>query len=475
MPLSAQAQAVIDAFGNQSGVTAEQLANLQATIVASPALTREVNDAVAQGHLQRIVPLTKPHAGGEYNPDAREMRLPLGMLSAPAGGHFDSGEPTFVLGHELQHGFNAAATAQAQANFTHELAVVAQSPGHDHDYTAPIGRLIAANRRDEAGAEISGWNAIVSAARQEAADHHRPAPTLADVYARNPGRMDDFIDVDRSHFPPTYVMKPNLTVNADLTMPATAHNIEGMGRNYFDRSGGLGHNGNSDYANYYGAYAVGVAATYERHYNPQSAGHAAPAHEMGLNLAQLHLDPRIMAENGIDLGPDTRPMPYADKSTQPPTQAHLDHTIHTHVYTPLAPIEPAVAPDLKDVAHPGHALYEQAHNAVLALDARHGREPDQRSDNLAAALCVAACRDGMSAIHHVELSEDASRAFAVQGDVRSPLKRIAQVDTGEAVRTTVAQSSRTWEQLGLEHSTAALQIAQPTIEPVQQAPLRLPG
>ena len=58
--------------------------------------------------------------------------------------------------------------------------------------------------------------------------------------------MDDFIDVDRSHFPPTYAMKPNLTVNADLTMPATVPNIEGMGRNYFDHSGGLGHNGNSD-------------------------------------------------------------------------------------------------------------------------------------------------------------------------------------------------------------------------------------
>lgn len=462
MPLTAEAQAVVDGFGQKPGVTADQLTNLKATLEASPALTQEVNDAVAQGHLQSIVPLNNPNAGGEYDPTSHEMRLPLSMLATPAGGTFDTGEPTFVLGHELQHGFNAAAAAQARTDFTQQLGVIAQSPAHDHDYTAPIGTLIAANRRDEAGAEISGWNAMVSAAQKDAADHAKPAPRLAEVYARNPGRMKDVIDVDRSQFPPTYAMKPNLTANADPTLTATADNLEGMGKNYFDHAGGLGHNGNSGYGDYYGAYAVGVAVNYERTYNPTQPGHAAP-HTMSVNLTQLNLDPGIMAQNGIDLGANTQAMPYSNTGTQPPTPAHFDHTIDTHVYTPLAPS--AMGKDVEsidNVSHPGNALFRQALSQVHQLDASHGRVPDERSENLSACSALAAHTQGMTSIDHIRLSEDASKVFLVQGDLSSPDRQITHVNTEEAVQTSVAQSSVAWQQ------QAQQRAAEPMAAAVQQ-------
>jgi hypothetical protein len=469
MPLSTQAQAIVTAFGTQPGVTAQELKNLQATIDASPALTDEVNNAVAQGHLQYIVPLNNPHAGGEYNAAAHEMRLPLAMLNSPASGAFNIGEPTFVLGHELQHGFNTATAATAQEKFATDLQAIAQSPAHRHDYTAPIGEMIAANRRDEAGAEISGWNAIVSAAQKDATDHHQAAPGLAEIYARSPGRMGDFIDVDRSHFPPTYAVRPNLTLNADMTMAATPHNIEGMGQNYFDRGASLGHNGNSSYANYYGSYAVGLATNYERSYNPPAhaqPGHAVPAgHEMDVNLAQLHLSPRIMGENGIDLGANTHPMPYVDNSTHPPTHAQFRHTINNHTYAPVtSATDPVTTVRLDDAAHPDHALFQQARNGVHVLDAQRGRTPDQRSDNLAAALVVAARRDDMHEIHHVALGNDAVKTFAVQGELHSPLKQITQVDTAQAVQTSVAQSSQAWDRIVAQK---VVQIEQPVLQTSQ--------
>lgn len=77
MPLNAKAEAVLQAFGKEPGVTPDQLKNLTRTINASPALVDEVNRAVDTGHLQRIVALNNPHAGGEYNASAHEMRLPL--------------------------------------------------------------------------------------------------------------------------------------------------------------------------------------------------------------------------------------------------------------------------------------------------------------------------------------------------------------------------------------------------------------
>jgi len=446
MPLTPQAQAVVDAFGHQPGVTAQQLQNLQNTLNGSPALTQEVNDAVSQGHLQRIVPLNNPHAGGEYSPQDKEMRLPLTMLDSPAHGAYKPGEATFVLGHELQHGFNAAEKAQANTKFGQELTAVAQSPEHQHDYTAPIGNLIAASRRDEAGAEISGWNAIVSAAQKDATDHHRPAPTLADIYKQQPFRMNDFIDVDRSHVPPAYSMKPNLEVDAHLHMATSAKNLEGMGQNYFDRAGGLGHNGNSSYANYYGASAISNAIQFERHFNPPQPG--VPAHQIRVDMANLHLSPNIVAQNGIDLGSNTAPVPYIDRSSGMSVDATFRHSATTHTYTPIAPLpgeQPGLA-RLDQASHPDNGLYRQTLDAVHRLDAQVGRQPDVSSNNLAAAVAVQARRDGLNEINHVVLSDDKSKTFGVQGDLHSPTRQITEVGTAQAVNTSVAQSSQQWQQ-----------------------------
>lgn len=98
---------------------------------------------------------------------------------------------------------------------------------------------------------------------------------------------------------------------------------------------------------------------------------------------------------------------------------------------------------LDDPAHPDHALFEQARTAVHRLDAQHGRTPDQQSDNLAAALTVAARRQGLASIDEVVLSDDASRAYAVSGAPGSPLRQVADVPTAQAVNTPIAQSAST--------------------------------
>src|SRR5690606_35756713 len=241
------AQAIISTFGSRTGVKPDHVNNLQAVITSSPALIDQINDAVAQGHLQRIVPLTNPNAGGEYNGASKEMRLPLTVLATPPPGQaFNSGEVAFVLGHELQHGFNHAATLQAYQDFTKDAARAATT---DHDYTDEIDKLISANRRDEAAAEIAGWNAVVSMVATS-----KQNPTLQDVFNAQPGRMSDFID--RSRTPPyAYRLKPNLALTQDLTMSPTPSNVEAMGRNYFDTKAralgcgvGRGQHGNSDYS-----------------------------------------------------------------------------------------------------------------------------------------------------------------------------------------------------------------------------------
>jgi len=424
--------------------------------------------------LQRIVPLPPgTHAGGEYDGAAKEMRMPVSILTTPAAGAFDPAEATFVLGHELRHGHNHAATVQAYRRFNGDVAQIAQSHAAVHDYTQVTATLIAANRRDEAGAEIAGWNAVVGMVK---ASH--PHPTLEDIYKASPFRMGDFID--RSASPPyRYSLKPNLSLNPDLTLAQSSANLEAMGANYFDKPNSrLGYNGNSDYANYYGAYAVGVAGRQERQY---ATTHGSVVPQMTFDLGSLRLSESQMEQNGIDLGTNHNPIAYLDRSVQPPALHHFDHTKSTHTHVPVAARvaeEAVVRPDRDPRApeHPDHVLFQQAQRGVHALDAALGRAPDAASERMALNLTVLA-KEHRLRIDHVVLGQTASatgeNVFVVQGGLDDPARALAYMKTEAALHTPVETALQNLEAINrsqvLRSEVTALQ-AQP--HPMQE-PLRM--
>jgi len=122
---------------------------------------------------------------------------------------------------------------------------------------------------------------------------------------------------------------------------------------------------------------------------------------------------------------------------------------------------------LDSPANPDHALYLQAQKAVHELDARQGRTPDQQSNNLAAALTVAAKHEGLTRIDQVALSDDGSHAFAVQNGV---FKQTAQVQTAEAVHTSIAQSSHALQQAAPQHVNPVHTQVHPQV-PQQTSPV----
>ena len=97
---------------------------------------------------------------------------------------------------------------------------------------------------------------------------------------------------------------------------------------------------------------------------------------------------------------------------------------------------------LNDPRHTQYPLYRGAAEGVYALDARHARASDPRSDQLAGSLAVAAMRSGMQEIHHVELSRDASRVFAVQGRLDDPARLNASVETARGMDTPLRESTQ---------------------------------
>lgn len=104
---------------------------------------------------------------------------------------------------------------------------------------------------------------------------------------------------------------------------------------------------------------------------------------------------------------------------------------------------------LDDPAHPDNAFYLRTRDLVHQLDQQHGRTPDQRSDQLAAALTVQARADGLQRIDQVALNQDAS---AIWGAQRPPgardhfFDKVCNVGTLQAMNTPMEQSGAQWPQ-----------------------------
>lgn len=439
--LSADTERLLTEFAGKPDVTADQVDNLRKAIANSPALATQVDLAITAGHLQRFELLpADSNVGGEYVSGAKAIRLPASSLSTLAApDKHDAAELTFVLGHEIQHGLNDAATERAYEQFESDIADIAARDS-THDYTQAIGTLLAANRRDEASANIEGWNALVGMVKTA-----NPDATLEDVYNAST-RANEFVRVQPGP-PMTYAAHPDLTLNADLSMTATAANIEGMGKHYYDEgvSSGLGPNGNSDYQNFYAASAISRACEEEAK-NPAPDGIS----RMSVNMAQLGLQESLLEQNGLYLGKGTPPrQPYFDTSTSPSTLHYFDHTEGTYAHVPITAQATAAPSNEAQVALAGgndRALHDQIRGKVAELDAANGRSFDASSERLSASLLVLARENGLDRVDHVVLSRQAGdvaaaqNVFVVKGALDDPASLRASAATAEAAQRPVQES-----------------------------------
>jgi hypothetical protein len=194
--------------------------------------------------------------------------------------------------------------------------------------------------------------------------------------------------------------------------------------------------------------------------------HGAHGEQVGKLQEELH---RL----GYDL--------HVDKQFGPRTEAQVKAFQYDHGLKPDGLVGPltqaALDRELKlktqlggrhpdDVSHPAHNVFRQALDGVHRMDAERQRAPDHISQNVAGSLAVAAHRAGLTRIDHVVLSDDGSRIYAVQGELNSPLKRMAEVSTHQAVNTPLEQSSREMQQLASRQATH--EVSQQQAQPAPQ-------
>jgi hypothetical protein len=444
-----------DAASAMHPVSPDMLNNLQGTLNNSPALADEIKRAATttdplqpQHRILESFEFTAPGAGvgGSFNAPGHAMNLvseSLMTVGPNSVGQYNPHDLTFVIGHEVQHGFNAQTAAQGRTAFVTDVRAMAATSSPIHDYTPLVERHIQSGRDDEASAQIAGWNALRSRV-----EHDQGSVTLADLHKVAPSRTADFIE--RPHG--SWLPHPNLQLNPDLSMPHTPANVTAMGHNYFDRPTvahqqpgdtrnpmGLGHGSVEDYPNYYAGWAVAVIGSEER-----AAVHphgVTPQVQINMKHAGLYED--MMEKAGLDLGKSRQSVPYLDSSTQPATPHGFDHTVdgpHQYQSVPVAPTR------LDDANHPDHALFQQVRGHVVALDQSLGRTPDVHTDQLASAATVQARADGLHRVSQIALSDDGSRLWAVQtppGRTDHLFDKQSSVPTAEST-TPMHESAAKW-------------------------------
>ncbi len=412
-------------FARMPGVSADMHQNLERTINDSPVLVDRFKDAVrdeGSRHLTSFQFNSAPGAGGSYDPVKRSMNLTADSLASATYSQYNM---TFVLGHELEHGFNRLDLDRSRQTYIAALRTVAGDANPVNDYTPAAAARMQAHRRDEAESHIAGWNAMLSYEKQRSGKAEVSLQDMWDKAER--WRVADFVELDASG---KAVAKAGLTFNADNSLTATTGpkgNVEAMGKHYFDQppvgtpgvaaidSMDLGLYRHSDYKNHYGASVVGLAIWAEREIAVPRHGNAS---QMRLNMQSLGFNEALLEENGISIAAgSTASQSYRDTSTSPATVGRFDHTYdgpnkNKHVPTgtaspaPPAPGAPAPAgtaappgtstpagtpappgtatppgaasaptaspaqqargaqePTLPQSGHPGHAMYRQALDA----------------------------------------------------------------------------------------------------------------
>lgn len=485
--LSAEfAQRTWQAGGQTHSVNQDMLDNLHATFNGSPRLAEQTKLAVREKHLQYIGLLpASMTAGASYDGaepavdgSPKGIKIPPRALQSDAQGIYDTTDMTFVLAHEVQHGFNDAARDNARDRYLQAIARQAAAPGAVHDYTDELRDYLRAQSEDEARAQIAGWNALLSREQQlkPTADIHHM------LHGTGNDRMLDFVMQDPAVETERTIARPGISFNADHSLSPTEANIAAIGRHFFDRPSrlyaqpgerplGIGESPaqSTNYRNYHGNWAIEqIIAAEDRAHAVRPPG--SPRPQIAIGMAGLGLKEDLLEMEGMNLGQNKTPRAYLDTSQTPHQPGHFHHTQdasmgHAHQHVPVTapsspeppgerpaarppplpegfarPLPPA-GDDMREPHHPGHGAYRRALDAVQRMETERGIRHGTHSEILAARLAAEAA-EHRQGITHVKMQDGQIQAIA-RYSAFDEGKRFG-IATEQALSDSIEASSRRW-------------------------------
>ncbi len=147
--------------------------------------------------------------------------------------------------------------------------------------------------------------------------------------------------------------------------------------------------------------------------------------------------------------------------------------------SPLNKVERNPMPERKFwqklISDEDHSMFEQVNRGVAALDASHGRTPDETSERMCGSLFCLAKENGLSRVDHVLLSkadaqgQSGTNVFVVQGEPSDPAHLRASMPTAVAAQTPLQESMERAERIVQSQSSVQVATQQQTQVQEQQA------
>lgn len=353
---------------------------IEEAIASSPYLQQRMTEAIQANQLKHIR-LIPPGASerGHYNAREKAIYISADTFLDPILQNRRNRLDvlTSTLGHETGHALNTKESDKTLYFVTAQVIeeMRAAGPSGSVDVTPLFAIHQRAARRDEAMAEIDGWNALASRiqhtnsgniSHKEMLDRAKLTTGCVNRDSRDVPQLARGIVLDQDmHM-------------ADTRLPkAGAINVEPVAQCHFDQSArSLGAQGKADYRNYYGASLI------EQIGQDTTAWIRPPL--IKLDMARLGLDPAQLESTGLNLGGKDLSLVDTSQQHQLITLRHAGegrrHTPDEIARQPerdihdIAPValypdrddtqrEPApyraASPAFSDLDHPQHALYSK--------------------------------------------------------------------------------------------------------------------
>ena len=417
--------------------------------MSSPYLRQIMVEAVNAGGLEHIR-LGDPAAreGGHYDSDERAIYLSPNTFTRVPDQQDRLDIITSTLAHETGHALHAEKTRKelyyTTAKITEGIRDAGQ--GGEYDATGLVGAYIRNARRDEAMAEIHGWNALASRI-----EHLTGKPPNQEEMLKRAAPTTDCIvgPVERLRLAPSVTLDQDMQMSDTRLPKAGPINLEPVAQCHFDNSGkSLGTGGGANYANYYGAYLIQQLADDTRDWqNPPTI--RLDMQKLGLEKAQLESTGLRLGEAGfyfVDISDGRqRPVLLRGGSGMRGTPDGAEESLAVGV--PAA--EP---PQITEPGHSAHAMYLQAERLLAQIEVAPGMgglSQHERQTLGASAVAMSLSAEGWRFTgfdHAVPGRIDAQTGrpesvFMVQGRLDDPAHQRVTIDVDRALSQRIERSS----------------------------------
>lgn len=428
-------------------IPAEKRADVEDSIATSPYLQQIMTDAVRSGQLQHIR-LTAPGAneGGHYSDSENTI-----YISADTFTDFPRKESRLdaivsTLGHETGHALNAERTARETAHVSKGITDGIRAAGQDgiFDATPLAAAYLHEARRDEAMAEIHGWNALASRIEHT----QGRLPTQQEMLSRANASTDCVDGPEKNpRLEPGIILDPNMQMSDTRLPKAGPINLEPVAQCHFDQSrADLGAGGAANYTNYYGAYLIQQIADDTRNWvNPPM---------VKLDMAKLGLEKAQFESTGLRVGDEGFSLIDTSRGGYKQVTLRSDGSGIQGTPDEQSPARAASLPPppMTDPAHAAHGMYLQAQGVLSRIEAAPGVEgltQHQRQTLGVSAVAMSLSAEGWTFTgydHAVPGRIDPQTGrpdtiFLVQGDLHNPAHQRIGIDVDQALGQSLERSS----------------------------------